>query len=139
MSESPPVAAAPEKCAIVIDATLPLGLALNTAAILAMSVGRFGDDVKDADGTLHRGITQIPVPILRGDGPLLRDLVLKAAARPDVFIVDFTSTAQTSITYEEYTGRMAQTPTADLPYIGVALSGRKQTVNKLVGSLPLYR
>jgi hypothetical protein len=147
MSESPEVLAtvmAPEKCAIVIDASLPLGLALNTAAVLALSVGRFvdgvlGDDVKDADGTVHRGITRIPVPILRGDPDLLRDLVIKAAVRSDVFLVDFTATAQTSMTYEEYTGRMAELQTAELPYIGVALSGRKQAVNKLVGSLPLYR
>ena len=42
-------------------------------------------------------------------------------------------------TYEEFTGNMAQTPEADLSYLGVALCGPKKKVNKLTGHMPLLR
>jgi len=135
---------APDKCVIVVDGDLPVGLALNTAAILSLTIGRhvdgvLGDDVKDADGFLHRGITGIPVPILRGDTASLASLMVRAAAVPEVFVVDFTRTAQTSRTYDEYISRMSEIGTGDLPYAGVGLAGPKKPVDKLVGNFSLYR
>ena len=60
------------KCVMVIDEELPLGLIANTAAVLAMSIGDkikgiIGDDVRDGDGQLHRGITNLPIPLLKGN------------------------------------------------------------------------
>jgi len=57
----------------------------------------------------------------------------------DVFVVDFTSVAQSSRSYEEYTRRTAKLTTGELPYIGIALCGSKTAVDKITGSLPLYR
>ncbi len=133
-----------EKCAIVVDKELAPGLAMNTVAALSLSVGKFvdgivGDAVKDGDGRSHTGITAIPLPILKGGGADLTDIVAKAAELPDVFLVDFTSIAQSSRTYDEYTRRTFELPTAQLPYIGVAVCGSRAAVNKLTGSLPLYR
>jgi hypothetical protein len=86
----------------------------------------------------HTGITTIPLPILRGDPETLRDIVLRSAEL-SVFVVDFTSVAQSSRSYDEYTHRTAEIPTSELPYIGVAVCGSRDAVNKLTGSLPLYR
>jgi hypothetical protein len=138
------VSAKYEKCAFVVDKDLAAGLAMNTVAALSMSVGRFvdgiiGDSVKDADGHKHTGITAIPLPILKGEASDLRDIVVRAAGMPDVFVVDFTAVAQSSRSYGEYTSRTAEQGTAELPYIGVAVCGGKSAVNKLTGSLPLYR
>lgn len=133
-----------EKCAIVVDRELPAGLAMNTVAALALSVGKFtegivGDDVKDAEGRLHTGITSIPLPVLKADAGELRDIAVRALGAGDVFVVDFTSVAQSSRSYDEYTSRTADIPTGELPYIGLALCGGKKAVDKLTGSLPLYR
>ena len=52
-----------EKCAIVIDEALPTGLAMNAAAVLALSIGdAYGEaalcpDVKDLDVQVHYAIT----------------------------------------------------------------------------------
>jgi hypothetical protein len=132
-----------EKCAIVIHEDLPLGLAMNTVAALSLSVGKFvdgiiGDDVKDGDGRSHAGITAIPLPILKGSATEITDIAIKAAELP-VFVVDFTAVAQSSRTYDEYSRRTAEIPTGELPYIGLAICGGKAVVNKLTGSLPLYR
>ncbi|MFD3558638.1 DUF2000 domain-containing protein [Streptomyces sp. NPDC058686] len=133
-----------EKCAFVVDKDLAAGLAMNAVAALSMSVGRFvdgiiGDAVKDADGRPHTGITAIPLPILKGETSDLQDIVLKAADMSDVFVVDFTAVAQSSRSYDEYIRRTSEQGTSELPYIGVAVCGGKSAVNKLTGSLPLYR
>lgn len=133
-----------EKCAIIVDKELPVGLAMNTVAALALSAGKFvdgiiGSPVKDGDGRSHTGITKIPLPILKGAASDLRDIALKASDSPDLFVVDFSAVAQSSRTYDEYIRRTAELPTAELPYIGVAVCGTKSAVNKLTGSLPLYR
>jgi hypothetical protein len=134
----------PDKVVIVIDGELPVGLAMNTVAALALTVGRtidgiLGEDVNDADGFAHPGITKVPVPILKSDARQLSDIVIKAAELTAVFVVDFTKTAQMSRTYDEYGGKMSSIGTADLQYIGIAISGSKRDVNKIAGSLPLYR
>lgn len=57
----------------------------------------------------------------------------------DLFVVDFTSAAQTTKTYDEYTAKMRATAANELSYLGVALYGDKSSVNRLTGKLPLLR
>ncbi len=134
-----------DKCAIVVDGELPVGLAMNAAAVLALSIGNayggevLGPDVKDGDGQTHRAITAAVLPILRADKEILHGIVARAHAEPEVFLVDFTATAQAARDYGDYTENMASTGAADHVYVGVALVGAKKAVNKLTGSLPLYR
>jgi hypothetical protein len=134
-----------EKCAIVIDDALPTGLAMNAAAVLALSIGdaygesALGPDVKDRDGQVHYAITEVPLPILKADTQALRGIVTKALAEPDVFLVDFTSTAQAARNYGAYVEAMEATAAEEHVYVGVAVVGAKKAVQKLSGSLPLYR
>ena len=62
-----------EKCVMVIDEELPLGLIANTAAIMGITLGQklpevVGADVSDQSGHVHLGIIEFPVPILKA-GP----------------------------------------------------------------------
>lgn len=54
-------------------------------------------------------------------------------------MVDFTDVAQASRVYEDYTRKIAVLPAEQLHYLGAALYGKRETVNKLTGSLPLLR
>ena len=134
-----------EKCAIVIDGALPSGLAMNAAAVLAISLGHaygdtvLGPDVKDRDGRVHRAITAAPIPILKSDAEALSEIVAKAAADPELFLVDFTKVAQAARGYDDYTASMAATGSDEHTYVGIALVGSKKAVNRLAGSLPLFR
>ena len=61
-----------EKCVMVIDENLPLGMVANTAAIMGISMGKempevVGKDVFDQSGNRHLGIIEFPVPILKGN------------------------------------------------------------------------
>lgn len=129
-----------EKCVVVIDEDLPVGLAANTAAILGISLGKrcpalVGSDVRDKDGRLHTGVIETPVPILKASSDALA--ALYAAACGTLTVLDFSALAQSCRTYDEFIQRMAATHTDGLHTIGLALLGPKKQINALTGHLPL--
>lgn len=59
-----------EKCVVIIDEGLPIGIIANTAAILGITLGMkmpdvVGADASDLDGNKHMGIIKFPVPVLK--------------------------------------------------------------------------
>lgn len=134
------------KCVMIIDGAQPAGVCANIAAVLGASLGKLlpkavGADVTDRDGNIHRGIIEIPVPILKGDTELLRKIISELALPEygDIVCVDFTELAQSCRTYPEYIGKLADTPEAELKYLGLALYGEKRIVTKITVNLPLLR
>jgi hypothetical protein len=135
-----------QKCVMVIDETLPLGIISNTAAIMGITLGkqipdRIGSDVTDKTGNTHMGIIDIPVPILKGNHSLLKELRKKLYEPEfsDLTVVDFSDVAQGCNTYDDFTRKISGVPESDLKYYGVAICGNKKLVNKLTGSMPLLR
>ena len=127
-----------EKCVMVIDEQLPLGIIANTAAVIGITLGKampevVGADVRDESGHTHLGIIEFPVPILRRSPESIK------ALREKLYEPDFQALTQSCKTYDEFIGRMAQVPESTLQYFGVAVCGAKKKVNKLTGSLPLLR
>lgn len=134
------------KCVVVLDGDLPHGVAANTAAILGITLGRrlpgmVGEDVADASGRLHPGITRLPVPVLRAGPEELKGLWQRLGEEEFAGLVtaDFSDLAQHSPVYEWFTEHMGKAEPEDLRYLGVALCGEKRKVNRLTGSLPLLR
>jgi hypothetical protein len=132
------------KCVMVISESLPVGLAVNAAGVLAATLGRkvellVGPDVVDGSGERHAGLVKIPIPVLRADEEEIRAVRSRAAGVEGLLVVDVTQTAQSSRTYEEYEDKMSLMQPDGLGYLGVALYGEKRSVNKLTGNLPLLR
>lgn len=135
-----------EKCVMVIDGSLPAGVAANTAAILGITLGKrapqaVGCDVVDQDGHVHMGIVEASVPILRATAEEIGKLREKLCEPvfEDVMVADFSDLAQGCRTYDEFTEKLAATRGDDLRYLGIALYGSKKKVNRLTGSMPLFR
>lgn len=132
-----------DKCVIVVDDNLSVGLAVNAASVIALTIGRrvdaiIGPDILDDSGQTHIGITTTPVPVLKTSGEALSNIRQRAAAE-GLFVVDFSDAAQQTRTYEDYTALIASRRAEDLTYLAVGLFGTKKLVNKLTGSLPLVR
>jgi len=134
------------KCVMVVDENLPLGLIVNTAAVLGVTLGKHypdmvGADVFDKTGKCHIGITELPIPILKGDSSLIKELRerLYDPELSDLTVVDFTDTAQSCNTYDIYTEKISGVSETDLNYYGIAIFGNKKQVNKLTGSIALFR
>ena len=135
-----------EKCVMVIDEHLPLGLIANTAAIMGITLGKkmpevVGSDVTDQSGNPHLGIIEFPVPILKGSSEIIKDIreKLYQPEYQDLTVVDFSDLTQSCKTYEEFIEKMAQVSENTLQYFGIAICGVKKKVNKLTGSMPLLR
>ena len=135
-----------EKCVMMIDENLPLGIIANTAAILGITLGKqlpevVGADVYDKTGSRHLGIIEFPVPILKGNRDTIW-AILKKLYEPefsDLTVVDFSDLAQGCKAYEEYTEKMKEVSGEELNYFGIAICGAKKKVNKLTGSMALLR
>ncbi|MDO4322714.1 MAG: DUF2000 domain-containing protein [Lachnospiraceae bacterium] len=135
-----------EKCVMIIDENLPLGIIANTAAIMGITLGKnmpevVGADVHDQTGNKHLGIIEFPVPILKGDAAAIKAIREKLynPEFQDLTVVDFSDLAQSCKTYDEFLTKMAAAPEAELRYFGIAVCGAKKKVNKLTGSMPLLR
>ncbi len=135
-----------EKCVIVVDENLPLGIIANTVAILGITMGMkmpdvVGNDVLDSEGNPHMGIIQFPVPILKGNTQILKKLRTRLfePGFAKLTVVDFSDLAQGCKTYDEFIHKMANTAEGKLNYIGIAICGNKKLINKLTGNMPLLR
>lgn len=133
-----------EKCVMVIDAELPVGIITNTAAIMGITLGKkmpevVGADVVDKSGNSHLGIIEFPVPVLKGDKKKLKEIreKLYQPEFADLTVVDFSDLAQGCKTYDEFIGKMKNAGESELQYLGVAICGAKKRVNKLTGSMAL--
>ncbi|MCM1416079.1 MAG: DUF2000 domain-containing protein [bacterium] len=135
-----------EKCVMVIDENLPLGIIANTAAIMGITLGKkmpevVGEDVYDRTGNEHLGIIEFPVPILKGNADMIKAIREKLYEPDfsDLTVVDFSDLAQSCKTYSEFIGKMKEVTETDLNYFGIAICGAKKKVNKLTGSMALLR
>lgn len=132
------------KVVIVLDKDLPKGLLTNAAAVLAFSVaqhlpGSVGRDLEDADGSLHPGITSLPIPILACEGHQLGGLREKAKTLAGIGCVDFSDVAQKSKRYEEYEAFLKASKGSALRYLGLCLYGEPTSVKGLTGHLALVK
>ena len=135
-----------EKCVMVIDENLLLGIIANTAAIMGITLGKempevVGANVTDQSGNEHLVITRFPVSILKGLPEIIK-AVRENLYQPDfqdLTVVDFSDLAQGCKIYDEFISKMGNVSESTLQYFGLAICGPKKKVNKLTGSMPLLR
>jgi hypothetical protein len=135
-----------QKCVMVMDEDLPLGVIANTAGIMGITLGKHmpetvGPDVRDKSGREHLGIIEFPVPILKADKEKIRSIreQLYQPCYSDLMVVDFSDVAQGCRAYDEFIDKAAQAEEKEFQYLGIGICGSKKLVNKLTGNLPLLR
>jgi hypothetical protein len=132
------------KCVIVVAEGLPLGPTVNVASVLATTLGHrigslIGPAVIDASGQTHPGFTTLPLPILMAEPEAIKQVRMQAIASDDIFVADFTESAQQARTYEDYIQVLATLSTDELIYLGVVLYGPKKKISRLAGNFRLLR
>lgn len=135
-----------EKCVMIVDEALPLGIIANTAAIMGITLGKMmpevvGSHVFDKFGNEHLGIIEFPVPILKSNSDIIKAIRerLYEPEFSDITVVDFSDIAQGCKTYDEFIEKMKSVSETELNYLGIAICGAKKKINKLTGSMPLLR
>jgi len=137
-----PTRSARLKWVVVVDESLPAGLAANaaicTAAATASGVsGLLGPDAVDADGSTHPGLPWAGCSVLRATAAQLAAIRAKAAAADDVFVADMPAAAQQTRVYDEYLAAVAAAEGDALPYYAVSVVGPRNRVDRIVGRLAL--
>ena len=132
------------KCVIVIDESLPVGQLVNSAAVLMMSIGKLhpdlvGRNLEDGSGYEHRGITTIPLPVLKGAGKLKEIREGLKLHEGELTVVDLIDATSNTASYEEYAAELKKSAKEVLNYYGIAIYGNRKLVNKYTGSLGLLR
>ncbi|WP_431220615.1 DUF2000 domain-containing protein [Leifsonia xyli] len=137
-----PTRSARLKWVVVVDGSLPAGLAANaaicTAAATAAHVtGLLGPAAVDADGSTHPGLPWAGCSVLKASGDQLAAIRAKADAADDVFVADMPAAAQLTRVYDEYLQSVAASASADLPCYAVSVVGPRNRVDRIVGRLAL--
>lgn len=119
-----------KKCVLIINETLPSGIAANTAAILGITIGAkaseiVGANIIDANKNMHTGIIQFPVPILKWNEDKLNTLRSKLYENEfsGIITVDFSDIAQACKTYDEFIDKASERYEKDFHYLGIGLCG----------------
>lgn len=134
------------KCVMIVASDLPIGVQVNTAAALGVSLaseikGLTGKKLIDKDGILHEGVTNIPIPILTLSNEELKqkyNLLLEMNDN-EIKVIGFNDVAQKSLEYDDYEMKLAETNNNDINYLGVCIYGPKKKVNKLTGNIKMLR
>lgn len=133
-----------KKCVLVIDRNLGVGVTANVTAILAMSVGHrvpelVGKDIIDKDGTLHSGLSQLPIPVLGATSEEICNLRAKIFHAEDnqLEVFDFNNFSQQAMTYKEYTDLLENADQNTIQYMGIAIFGDRRDVNRVTKKLKL--
>ena len=121
----------PSKWVVVVDDALPAGRAVNAAICVAGATtrrtqGLLGTDVQDADGSTHAGLPWIGCTVLGAPSGRLGEVRRRAAARPDVVLVDMPTAAQHSRVYDDYVAAVAAAHDAELAYYALSLFGPRK-------------
>jgi hypothetical protein len=132
-----------KKLVIVVNEVLGQGTAANVIGLLGISLGHHvpdivGEDVKDADGQVHPGMSMLGLPVLAAGPETVNAVYWAAVQRGDLQVFDVTDAAVASRNYDAFTTRL-QDPTADWSVLGLAVCGERRSVDSVTGQLRLLR
>jgi len=130
------------KWVIVVDESLPPGLAANAAVCIAAATsprvaGLLGPDATDATGSAHPGLPWAGCIVLDAPAAALAGLRAAATVTEGVFVADMPAAAQQTRVYDEFLAEVAGA--AALRYVAVGIIGPRGIVAEMTRGLPLLR
>ena len=136
-------AACPTRCTIIIDKNLPIGLSVNAAAVIALTVGQrhpvlVGEPLVDASGFAHPGLIPIGIAVLAASQDELGD-IRRRGLEAECDVVDFPIEGQKTKSYQTFREAIATIKPEEIKYLGIALTGSKKVIGKIVGELELLK
>ncbi len=125
----------PDRCVMIMNKDLDAGHLANAIAVIALTIGQrhpyfVGAPLIDASGFSHHGLILIGIPMLQANSNDLKELRKKALEK-DFDVVDFPKEGQQTKNYEEFIEMMKSIKTDDIDYLGIAIIGKKNAVNRL--------
>ncbi len=133
------------KTAVILDATLPCGIAINTAIHLAIQLGcqkpsLGGTGSVDLSGIIHSGIPIYPNVVLMGSGSQIHDALERARINnQEMVVLDYPREGHTTSTEEEYRAAIMSTHEPSIQYYGCLFFGPKNLVSRFTKEFSLWK
>lgn len=136
--------ASQHRCTIIVNSTLPVGLAMNAVSVIGISFGRtvenlVGSDLRSQDDINYPGVIYSPLPILAASGDYINELLNSSEVDDDIYMMPFSALAQSCKTYPEYEEKISSVISKNIELVAIGLVGPKKKITKITGSLPLYK
>lgn len=133
-----------DRCVIVINQDLPLGLAINAASIVGIGIGNkikqlIGQDLISVDGVDYPGVISSSLPILKTTNEMIKKIQNDCSKLEEVYFLPFSLIAQSCKNYDDYAKKLTSTQDQDIQIAAIGLVGKKSKVNKLTGNLLLFK
>ena len=109
------------------------GVLANAAFVLGLTAGRgfpddkFGPDVVDGDGSIHKYLTTMSHYVRRAGQSKLRALRREFVKDPKVLVIDYTEDAATT-DYHEYTRNLGNHSGDEIQYRAVYIYGPEEII-----------
>ena len=133
------------RIAVIVDASLPIGLLANTVAVVGIGLGGAlpvlaGTPLVDADARTVRTSANRPMPVLQATPETIAALLARALPTPDgAVVVPFPRFARDPRRFEDYLNQFPRRRLAGEAIDGLGLCGPEKWVRSLTGSLKLLR
>lgn len=136
--------ASEDRCVIVINQDLPLGLAINAASIVGVGIGNkikqlIGQDLISADGVDYPGVISSSLPILKTTNEMIKKIQKDCSKIEEIYFFPFSLIAQSCKSYDDYAQKLTSTQDQNIQIAAIGLVGKKSKVNKLTGNLLLFK
>ncbi len=133
----------PDRCVMIMNKDLDAGHLANAIAVIALTIGQrhpyfVGNPLVDASDFAHPGLIPIGIPMLQANSIDLKELREKALEK-GFDVVDFPKEGQQTKNYEEFIEMMKSVKTDDIDYLGIAIVGKKNAVNRLTKHCEMIR
>jgi len=133
-----------DRCVIVINQDLPIGLAINAASIIGVGIGNkikqlIGQDLTSVDGIDYPGVISSSLPILKTTNEIIKKIQKDCSKLEGIYFLPFSLIAQSCKNYDDYAHKLTNTQDQDIQIAAIGLVGNKSKVNKLTGSLLLFK
>jgi hypothetical protein len=132
---------AAKKAAIILknipNGSLTQGQKVNTAAVLGATIGAafpeiLGQDLKDASGTTHSGISTLPITILKQpQNETMNDMIHRFQESGLVDVRALNKDTSTTNNYDDYAKKLITIETKDVEFFGVVIYGEKEAIEGL--------
>lgn len=135
-----------KKIVIILDNQLESWMALNVVGHLSVSLGALIDsdlmgreELTDASGVKHKGISKYPIVVLSARKDKLAQALANARTIPEIYVGDYPKEMLDTAHDDELCQVIALKESDKMDYLGVLLFGASEPINNITRKFSLWK
>ncbi|MBR1382343.1 MAG: DUF2000 domain-containing protein [Ruminococcus sp.] len=124
-----------DRCVLIMNDLIEGGHLANAIGVISLTVGQrhpyfAAGPLVDASGYAHPGLIAVGIPMLKDSNENIKAIRAKAIEK-GFDVVDFPKQGQQTKNYDEFIEMMRSAEPDEIEYLGIAIIGKKNAVNRL--------